>query len=97
MTIAIVTGAWGMGSLLLGLLLGRLFRTFAARRHAEEKLFASLERMYALKALGGKTNLRGSKAIRRTPGAADSPTPLEPGQRDRVSPWAAHQRGRVIQ
>ena len=45
MKIAILLASWTIGSLLLGLVLGRLFSVFAKRRHAEEELFARAEKM----------------------------------------------------
>lgn len=53
MKIAILIGSWTIGSLLLGLVVGRLFRVFAARRHAEEELFARAEEMRNLAAPRG--------------------------------------------
>lgn len=53
MKIAILLGSWTIGSLLLGLVVGRLFSVFAARRHAEEELFARAEEMRNLAAPRG--------------------------------------------
>jgi hypothetical protein len=54
MKISILLGSWTIGSLLLGLVVGRLFSAFAARRHAEEELFARADEMRNLAALGGQ-------------------------------------------
>ncbi|HEV2380735.1 MAG TPA: hypothetical protein VG206_13195 [Terriglobia bacterium] len=64
MKIAILLGTWTIGSLLLGLVVGRLFNVFAARRHAEEELFARAEEMHNLAAPRG--------------GAASYPKPVCP-------------------
>ena len=69
MRIAMVLGGWFIGSVALGLLLGWLFGIFAVRRQAEEQLFAWLEKLRILAALGGSVAER-SKAfyqiLRRT-------------------------------
>lgn len=44
MTIAIAVGAWMIASLLLGLLLGRVFRLAAKRSQVEEGFLPLLER-----------------------------------------------------
>jgi hypothetical protein len=62
MKIAILIGSWTIGSLLLGLVVGRLFRVFAARRHAEEELFAQAEEMRKLAAPRGAA-ASNSKAV----------------------------------
>lgn len=42
-SIEIVLGAWMIASLLLGLLLGRIFRSFDTRGQAEQRFLASLQ------------------------------------------------------
>jgi hypothetical protein len=94
MKIAIAVGSWTVGSVLLGLALGRLLGAFAARRRAEEKLFAWLEQ------LRFQTILRGIQAG-RSPEASHIPEPSgsapaqELGSTGWLSHWAARQRGRI--
>jgi hypothetical protein len=43
MDILVVIAGWTLGSIVLGLVLGRIFRASAEHRHAEEQLLASLQ------------------------------------------------------
>jgi len=82
-------------SLLLGLVLGRLFGMFAARRHAEEKLFAWIEEIRNLTILSrGAARRAGSHS---SLGAAKPDSVLELDDTDLLAQWQAHQRGRTIQ
>lgn len=54
MTFVIVIGAWIVGSLPLGLLLGSLFRSSDRRRDADENLFRRVE---ALRVVAGGCSL----------------------------------------
>ena len=57
MKIAILFGSWTVGSLLLGLVLGQIFGKFAARRRAEEELFARAEEIGVLADSSGRKAL----------------------------------------
>ena len=97
MSIATVVGAWAAGSLLLGLLLGSVFRTFAARRHAEEKLFAWLEDLRTLAVLHRGVHFGGPETVsHRLRGANSSSLSQRDDTESRWSPGRTP-RGRMVQ
>jgi hypothetical protein len=96
MRVAMVMGAWTIGSLLLGLLLGRLFGMFAARRRAEQELFSWMESARLMAAL--RRRARGlSKGIRRVPGSLNPTSTSEVDYQEWLSQWEAQKHGRMVQ
>jgi len=94
MKIAIVIGSWTVGSTLLGLVLGRIFGAFAARRRAEEKLFAWLEQL-RFQTIFQAIQARRSPTGSHMPEAPGSAPAAELDGKGWFSHWAAHQRGRI--
>jgi hypothetical protein len=97
MIIPIAIGAWALGSVLLGLLLGGLFGVLARRRRAEQELFAWFEEMRRLAALRKRAGVGLFRVVRRVPGLTNPTTALGLGEEEWLSYWAARQGGRTIQ
>ena len=93
MKIAIVLGSWTIGSLLLGLVLGRIFGAFAARRRAEQRLFSWVDHLRIAAAV--QATKTDSNAVGRTAdGLESSPVPKFVGAAW-FSHWALHHGRRV--